>query len=145
MCFMPRVYNETVVERLPKKHNHAMQMEPLNAAEKHVIEGKGTEPPLSGKYNNFFDAGTYICRKCGVELYRSKDKFNAGCGWPAFDDALPNAVKRIPDGDGSRTEIQCANCSGHLGHVFLGEGLTQKNTRHCVNSLSMRFIPTKSE
>ncbi len=118
-----------------------MDMKPLTAEEKDIIENKGTEAPFTGEYDNFYKDGTYICKHCGVELYRSKDKFDAGCGWPAFDDALPNAVKELADADGRRIEIQCANCSAHLGHVFRGEALTEKDTRHCVNSLSMRFIP----
>lgn len=113
----------------------------LTADERYVIEMKGTERPFTGEYDNFFEAGTYICRKCNAELYRSGDKFDGHCGWPAFDDEIAGAVRRIPDLDGTRIEIECANCDGHLGHVFLGEGFTGKNTRHCVNSLSMRFIP----
>jgi peptide-methionine (R)-S-oxide reductase len=118
-----------------------MQYNELTKEEKYVIENKGTEAPFSGEYDNFAEDGTYICRRCNAELYRSADKFNAHCGWPAFDDALPGAVKELPDKDGSRVEIQCNNCGGHLGHVFRGEMLTKKDTRHCVNSLSMRFIP----
>ncbi|HVW67053.1 MAG TPA: methionine-R-sulfoxide reductase [Candidatus Peribacteraceae bacterium] len=120
-----------------------MDMEPLTPEEKHVIEDKGTEPPFTGRYDDFYENGTYICRRCGAELYRSTDKFDAHCGWPAFDDAIPGAVKRLPDRDGIRTEIECANCGAHLGHVFEGERLTEKDTRHCVNSLSMRFVPAK--
>jgi methionine-R-sulfoxide reductase len=113
----------------------------LTPQEEHVIVHKGTEPPFSGIYDDFFEVGTYICRRCESPLYRSEDKFNAHCGWPAFDDEIPGAVNRSLDDDMRRIEITCANCGAHLGHVFEGEQLTQKNTRHCVNSLSMRFIP----
>ncbi len=126
---------------MKKRDNSCMQLNPLTPEEKHVIEDKGTERPFSGEYDHFFEAGTYICKRCGVELYRSTDKFDAGCGWPSFDDAIPGAVKELPDTDGMRVEIECANCNAHLGHVFKGEHLTKKDTRHCVNSLSMRFIP----
>lgn len=114
----------------------------LTPEERRIIESKGTEAPFTGEYDQTFEAGTYICKRCNAELYRSHDKFDAGCGWPAFDDAISGAVKRLPDADGSRVEIQCANCNAHLGHVFEGERITKKNTRHCVNSLSMRFLPS---
>lgn len=115
----------------------------LSAEEKFVIEYKGTEMPFTGKYYKFWEKGTYICKRCGAKLYNSESKFDAGCGWPSFDDEIPRAVKRLPDADGRRTEIQCANCSAHLGHVFIGERFTPKDTRHCVNSISMEFIPDK--
>lgn len=112
----------------------------LSADEQFVIENKGTEPPFSGEYDDFYETGTYLCRRCDTELYRSTDKFNAHCGWPAFDGEVPGSVTRLPDPDGHRTEISCASCGGHLGHVFTGEGFTKTDTRHCVNSLSIRFV-----
>lgn len=113
----------------------------LTPQEEEVILNKGTEPPFSGEYDNFYKEGVYICRRCNVPLFSSQAKFDAGCGWPSFDENFPNAVKRVPDLDGIRTEIQCVNCGGHLGHVFEGEKLTEKDTRHCINSFSIRFIP----
>jgi methionine-R-sulfoxide reductase len=117
-----------------------MKLNPLTPEEADVIEHRGTESPFSGEYENEFRTGTYVCRRCDHPLYRSDAKFHSGCGWPSFDQEIEEGVVRIPDPDGSRTEIRCAKCDGHLGHVFLDEGFTQKNTRHCVNSLSMRFI-----
>ena len=116
---------------------------PLTAEERFVIEAKGTERPYIGEYDDFYEQGMYLCRRCNAELYRSDDKFDARCGWPAFDQEISGAVKHLPDPDGSRTEIECANCGGHLGHVFTGERLTATNSRHCVNSLSMRFVPAE--
>ena len=114
---------------------------PLNPQEEAVIVHKATEAPYSGELLYNKGKGTYVCKRCGVKLYRSEDKFDSHCGWPSFDDEIPGAVKRIPDPDGYRTEIVCAHCGAHLGHVFTGEHLTDKNVRHCVNSLSMAFIP----
>ena len=123
--------------------NEKPQNQKLTREEESVIVNKGTEVPFTGKYFAFWERGTYICKRCGTPLYRSESKFEADCGWPSFDDEIPGAVKRLPDSDGVRTEIQCAKCGAHLGHVFLGEGFTKKNARHCVNSISMDFVPDK--
>lgn len=116
-----------------------MKYNELNDEEKYVIENKGTEYPFTGKYNDFYEKGIFTCKKCNAPLYKSEDKFKSGCGWPSFDDEIQGAVKRVLDRDGRRVEIVCASCGGHLGHVFEGERLTAKNTRHCVNSISLNF------
>jgi methionine-R-sulfoxide reductase len=123
--------------------NTSTELRKLTKEEENVIVKKGTEPPFTGIYFAFWEKGTYVCKRCGAKLYRSESKFEANCGWPSFDDEIPGAVKRLPDPDGVRTEIQCANCGAHLGHVFVGESFTEKDTRHCVNSISMDFIPDK--
>lgn len=117
-----------------------MKFNKLTPEEEVVIIKKQTETPFSGKFDNFFEKGTYVCRRCNSSLYTSENKFDAHCGWPSFDAEIKDAVKHIPDNDGTRTEIICANCGAHLGHVFTGEGFTETNIRHCVNSMSLKFV-----
>lgn len=116
-----------------------MKKKKLTPEEEEVIVKKGTEKPFTGKYNDFFEEGTYVCKRCGSPLFKSNQKFVSSCGWPSFDDEIKGAIKRIPDSDCMRTEIVCSKCGAHLGHVFEGEGLTHKNLRHCVNSISLDF------
>lgn len=120
-----------------------MKLNYLTPEEKRVIEDKGTEAPHSGEYDAFFVPGLFACRRCGAPLYRSEDKFDAHCGWPSFDREVLGAVERVPDADGRRTEIICARCGAHLGHIFEGEKMTPRDTRHCVNSVSLKFVPGK--
>lgn len=124
-----------------KNKNKDMKFNELTDFEKWVIEEKGTERPFTGIYYQHKEKGTYLCKKCNAPLYRSADKFDAHCGWPSFDDEIKGAVKKTIDADGRRVEITCAKCDAHLGHIFYGEGFTSKNTRHCVNSVSLNFLP----
>jgi len=129
-------------DEMPEKETQYKKLTPKEEA---VIVNKGTEMPFTGKYDVFWERGTYVCKRCRTPLYHSESKFKSGCGWPSFDEEISGAVKRTKDADGVRTEITCANCGAHLGHVFIGEGYTKKNVRHCVNSISMDFIPEEKE
>ena len=122
-----------------------MVLNKLTPQEEAVIVNKQTEPPGTGEYDDFWVEGTYVCRRCNTPLYVSNAKFHSGCGWPSFDQEIPGSVTKIPDADGSRTEIICSTCGAHLGHVFTGEHFTPKDTRHCVNSLSLKFVPSHAQ
>lgn len=126
---------------LMAQKNQNIEYNKLTLEEERVILHKGTERPFTGIYEMHFEQGTYTCKQCDAPLFASEDKFDAHCGWPSFDNEIEGAVKQIPDADGIRTEIVCANCDAHLGHVFIGEGFTDKNVRHCVNSISLNFEP----
>lgn len=128
-----------------QNENKMIKFNKLTQAEENVIANKATEHPYSGEYLNNTKEGTYVCKRCDAPLYNSNDKFDANCGWPSFDDEIEGSVKRVTDADGRRTEIICNNCGAHLGHVFLGENFTKKDTRHCVNSISLKFIPKKDK
>jgi len=134
---VPRTSSDVATESPPA-------LRKLSRAEERVILHGGTEAPFSGEYEHFQGKGSYACKQCGATLYRSIDKFDAGCGWPSFDREVEGAVRRIPDRDGERVEIRCARCDGHLGHVFEGERFTPRNTRHCVNSISLVFVPERA-
>ena len=139
-CLLLTSLSAKNIEDLP-----VLKLNPLSAQEAAIIIGKATERPFSGEYYKYKEDGTYLCKQCNAPLYKSNSKFDSGCGWPSFDDAIEGAVKRVPDADGKRVEIVCANCGGHLGHVFVGEGFTSKDTRHCVNSLSLNFEKEKAQ
>ena len=138
ICSIPLV--SACQQKTTKKMEQNAKYNKLNDYEKKVLLEKATDRPYTGEYTDNKKTGTYICRQCNNPLYESKDKFDSHCGWPSFDDEIKGSVKQIPDADGMRTEIVCNNCQGHLGHVFMGEGFTNKNTRHCVNSTSMVFV-----
>jgi len=143
-CFLLlQTEKQPALQRGMKEQSMNKGFKKLTAEEEQVIVHKGTEKPFSGKYNDYFEKGVYTCKRCGAELFRSESKFKSGCGWPSFDEEIKGAVKWQKDADGVRTEAVCAKCGAHLGHIFMGEGMTAKNVRYCVNSISMNFVPER--